>query len=157
MNGPGVAGKSVDSMPIVAQTIRWRRSKLEAVMAREPRNSKETLVIYYSKEDRCWIAHSLKTDQIGTGDRIVDALADVLKAIHVIRDEALKDSSLAVYRDAPPEIQKMAKKAKQLPGEIFEVAHKMVHGDWPEDWNPPEPKEENDQPFKTEIAELACA
>lgn len=126
-------------------------------MAKRKTNRAESIVIYLSDEDECWIAHSLKTDQIGTGERVVDALADVLKAIHLIHDEAAKDASLAVYRDAPREIQQMAKKAKKLPLEIFEVAHKMVHGEWPVDWNPPEPKKENAEMFKTQIHELAFA
>jgi hypothetical protein len=126
-------------------------------MAKRKANLNEGIVIYFSQEDNCWIAHSLKTDQLGTGERIVDALADVLKAIHLIRDEAAKDRSLALYRDAPREIQQMFKKAKSLPGEIFEVAHKMVHGEWPRDWNPPEPKQETGAPFKTDIVKLAYA
>jgi len=126
-------------------------------VAQRKTNLAESIVIYSSKEDACWIAHSLKTDQIGTGDRIVDALADVLKAIHLIQDEARKDSSLAVYRRAPKDILAKAKKAKRLPNDIFEVAHKMVHGDWPADWNPPEPKRENVAAFKADIQEVTFA
>lgn len=117
----------------------------------------ESAVIYLSDEDKCWIAHSLRTDQIGTGARIVDALADVLKAVQLIREEAEKDATLAVLREAPKEIQEMARTAKKLPREIYEVAHKMVHGEWPEDWNPPVPKDDSTEPFKAEIHEVSCA
>jgi hypothetical protein len=126
-------------------------------MAKRKPSLHDSIVIYPSEEDKCWIAHSLKTDQIGTGERIVDALADVLKAIHAIQEEALKDGTLAVYRNAPPEIQQLFRKAKDLPREIFEVAHKMVHGKWPEDWSKPEPKSQRRAAFKTDIDELACA
>jgi len=109
----------------------------------------DSVVIYFSQEDNCWIAHGLRTDQIGTGDRIVDALAEVLRAVQAIYQEALKDGSLAVYREAPKEIRDMFKTAKKLPGEIFEVAHKIAHGTWPAGWNPPEPK--TAESFKTEL------
>jgi endonuclease YncB( thermonuclease family) len=118
-------------------------------VAKKKSNLSDSVVIYFSQEDNCWIAHGLRTDQIGTGDRIVDALAEVLRAIQAIHEEALKDGSLAVYRDAPKEIRDMFKAAKKLPGEIYEVAHKMAHGLWPEDWNPPEPK--NAESFRTEL------
>ena len=126
-------------------------------MAKKKANHKESIVIYWSEEDVCWIAHTLKTDQIGTGSRIVDALADVLKALLMIHEEARKDRSLAVFRNAPKEIQDIAKTAKRLPMEIYDVAHKMVHGTWPHDWNPPEPKQIKGRPFKAKIPDLACA
>jgi hypothetical protein len=113
----------------------------------------DSVVIYFSEDDNCWVAHGLRTDQIGTGESIVDALADVLKAVQAVYEEALNDGSLAVHRDAPKEIQEMFETAKDLPGEIFEVAYKMAHGKWPEDWNPPEQKEpKNAASFKTELA-----
>jgi hypothetical protein len=61
----------------------------------------EEAVIYFSEEDQCWIAHGLHADQIGTGERIVDALADFIKAVDQILDEAAKDESLAYLREAP--------------------------------------------------------
>jgi hypothetical protein len=132
-----------------------RRS--DSTVAKRKANLKESMVIYWSDEDKCWIAHTLKTDQIGTGERIVDALADVLKALQMIHEEASKDRSLAVLRDAPKEIQDMRRTAKKLPMEIYEVAHKMVHGKWPEDWNPPEPKKGKNKPFQAQIQDMAFA
>src|SRR5207253_11182151 len=92
----------------------------------------EPAVIYHSHEDGCWIAHGLLTDQIGTGDRLVTALADLLRAVHAVRRLAAKDPTVAVERPAPKEIQQMAAKAKPLPKEVSEVAHKMAFGEWPE-------------------------
>lgn len=114
----------------------------------------DSVVIYWSEDDGRWIAHSLKTDQVGTGDRIVDALADVLNAVKSVCEEAEKDPTLAVLRDAPHDIRERAARAKKLPREIYEVAHKMVHGTWPEDWNPPEPVKP--ETFTAQIEELAC-
>jgi NTP pyrophosphatase (non-canonical NTP hydrolase) len=122
-------------------------------MTAKKQNHFDEVVIYWSKDDHCWIAHTIQTDQIGTGDRIVDALADVLKAVASIIEEAERDCTLAIYRDAPDEIKDIAKTAKRLPHEIYEVAHKMVHGDWPKDWNPPEPRDDGNRAFKAELIE----
>src|SRR3982751_5626770 len=91
----------------------------------------ESAVIYHSREDECWIAHSLRTDQIGTGNRIVDALADLIRAVDQVRRVAKADRTVALHRDAPKDIQRLAKRAKPLPREIYEVAHRMVHNEWP--------------------------
>ena len=42
-------------------------------------------LIYFSEDDNCWVAHGLHTDQIGTGDWFVDALADYLVGIDAAR------------------------------------------------------------------------
>jgi hypothetical protein len=92
---------------------------------------RESCVIYYSPDDKCWIAHGLRTDQVGTGDCVVDALADLMKAIDQILALARQEGDIEVLREAPPEIQKRAQSAKQLPIELCEIAHKKVRGTWP--------------------------
>jgi hypothetical protein len=77
------------------------------------------LVIYHSQEDDCWIAHSLRTDQIGTGDSILSALTDALRAVEQVWNLSQEDPSVAFLREAPPEIQQMEKTAKRLPREIY--------------------------------------
>lgn len=91
----------------------------------------DTVVIYHSDEDGCWIAHSLRADQIGTGDRIVDALADLIKAMDQVCRLAARDPSVAYLRDAPPEVQERARSSSPLPREINEVAYRMARGDGP--------------------------
>jgi hypothetical protein len=93
----------------------------------------DTLIIYHSEDDGCWIAHSLNTDQIGTGGDIVEAVADALKAVRQVCALAKQDSTVAHLRKAPPEIFEMKKHATRLPGELFEIAHMRAHGKWPED------------------------
>ena len=88
-------------------------------------------VIYFSKEDDNWIAHSLRTDQVGIGDCIIDALADLIKAVNSIIKEAAKDQTITVMREAPANIQKLLGKADELPREMVEIAYKKVHGQWP--------------------------
>ena len=111
----------------------------------------DKVVIYQSKEDGGWIAHSLRTDQIGYGDSIVDALADVMKAVDQVCRAAEQDPTLAYLRDAPKLMKRLFKNAKPLPKEIYEVAHRKVHGQWPKDWTVL-PQEGADA-FKTQIRE----
>ena len=117
----------------------------------------DRLVIYYSGEDACWIAHSMRTDQLGTGDCIVDALADAIKTVNYLLAEAQDDPTIAVLRDAPANVQKLAKKARKLPGELFEIAHKKATGHWPKDLNidvtSDSPK---DQSYMAELQEQAA-
>ncbi|MGC9261671.1 MAG: hypothetical protein ACP5I8_16525 [Phycisphaerae bacterium] len=77
----------------------------------------DTAVIYHSTEDNCWIAHSLRTDQIGTGERVVDALADLIRGVRAVLRLAQKDESIAYLREAPPEIKKLATRSRKLPHE----------------------------------------
>ena len=82
----------------------------------------DAAVIYHSRQDGCWIAHSLETDQIGTGERAVEALADLIRAVGSVLALARADQSIAYLRDAPPKIKAITAKNKKLPPEIFEVA-----------------------------------
>jgi len=95
---------------------------------------REQFVIYYSKEDGCWLAHGLRTDEIGTGDCVVDAVADFIKAFDQILRLAEREGDVDIFRDAPEHVRQMAKTAKPLPGEIFEIAHRRARGDWPREF-----------------------
>lgn len=50
----------------------------------KPERLRDTCVIYYSREDKCWVAHSVRTDQIGMGDCVVHALADLMRAVEQV-------------------------------------------------------------------------
>lgn len=106
-------------------------------MAQKPKNNTrkfwDIYAIYFSKSDKCWIAHSLRTDQFGTGDCVVDAFVDGMKAVDQVIELAKKQPDIQVLRDAPEEIQQIAKNAMRLPDEIFEIAHKKLYGEWPEE------------------------
>jgi hypothetical protein len=95
----------------------------------------EKFVVYFSKDDDCWLAHGLRTDEIGTGDCVVDAVADFIKAIDQIARLAEREGDIEIFRDAPKDIQRMAKTAKPLPEEIYEIAHRRARGDWPRDFH----------------------
>lgn len=93
----------------------------------------DTCVVYFSKADGCWVGHSLRTDQVGTGDCVLEALADLLKAVKGLLELKAEDPDIEVLRRAPDKIRRMAEKAEPLPRELYEIAHKMVQGDWPGD------------------------
>ena len=117
----------------------------------------DTLIIYFSKEDECWIAHSLRTDQIGTGERIVDALTDAIKAVHAVCKAAAEDETIAYLREAPEDVQTRAKNATQLPIEIYEIAHKKATGEWPEEVNVEiEPSRGRAKAFAIRMDEVTC-
>jgi len=97
---------------------------------------RDTCVIYESRQDECWIAHSLRTDQIGTGGCVVEALEDLLRAIDQVMRLAAEDEDVQVFREAPARIRKMVRTAKPLPREIYEIAHKRVRGEWPKEFKP---------------------
>ena len=110
-------------------------------------------VIYWSSRDSCWIAHSLRMDQIGTGECVLAALEDLLRAVRQFQELARSDRLIALLREAPPQIQKMAQTAQPLPREMYEVAYRRVHGDWPQDL-PVRIEPTHRKRFKTDIHEL---
>ena len=89
--------------------------------------------IYYSTKDACWVAHSLHTDQIGTRYCVLAALVDLQKGIDKLVDLARHFKDIAVYREAPQDVQRRAERAKPLPHELYGVACKIARGDWPKD------------------------
>ncbi len=113
-------------------------------------------VIYASKEDGCWIAHTLRTDQIGTGDCVVEALADVIKAVDEVVALADQDASVAVFRRASPRVCRMAQAAAKLPKEIYEIAHRRARGTWPKEIIEPAFKAKRKK-FLAEMTELSMA
>ena len=90
----------------------------------------DTFVIYKSMPDRCWIAHSLRTDQVGVGDGVIDALVDGMRALDQLITLAQQEKDIAVLRDPPPYIRDMARHAEELPEELHAIACKKLYGKW---------------------------
>ena len=97
------------------------------------RPKKDSILVYYSRQDRAWFAHSLQTDQIGCGDGILEAIESLLRGIMTIMEMRKADPSIEAWHEAPPAIQAKVKNAKPLPYEFVEIAHRRVHGDWPKE------------------------
>jgi hypothetical protein len=113
----------------------------------------DTFAIYYSAQDECWIAHSLRTDQFGTGDCVVNALVDGMKAVDEIIELAKRKPGIQVFSDAPPEIQALAQNARKLPDELYAIAHNRLYGDWPEDLKVRVDVESPDSTFQARVRE----
>jgi hypothetical protein len=79
------------------------------------RRKKDGILVYYSHQDRAWLAHSLRTDQIGCGDCILSAIESLLRGIKTIMEMSKADRSIEVWHEAPPAIQAKVKNAKPLP------------------------------------------
>jgi hypothetical protein len=114
---------------------------------------KDTAFIYHSEEDGCWIAHSLHTDQVGTGVDMGRALADLVRGIDQLMELAQEDETIAYRREAPAEIQERAASSKRLPKEIFEVAHKIARGQWPAEIEPSFQAQDDDEEFVTDVCQ----
>jgi hypothetical protein len=69
---------------------------------------RETIVVFYSPGDGGWIAHGLRTDQVGIAARPLDAVAQAIRLVSKLFEEASLDPSIAIYREAPDEIREMA-------------------------------------------------
>jgi hypothetical protein len=88
-------------------------------------------LVYHSKGDNCWLAHSLHTDQIGTGKDIIGALVELLESVRTLLILSKKRTDIRVQREAPAAVQKRAQKAILLPNELLEIACKRALGEWP--------------------------
>lgn len=97
----------------------------------KPRQFRDTYVIYFSKDDKCWIAHSLRIDEFGTGDSIITALMDGMKAVDQCIELVKQNPKIELFSDAPQEIWDMARTSDKLPKEMYDIAHKKLYGQWP--------------------------
>jgi hypothetical protein len=107
-----------------------------AMAKKESKNGKrfaETFAIFYSEEDKCWVAHGVRTDQFGTGGSVVDALVDGMKAVDQVVALAARKPGIEVFSEAPEEIKQIAKRAKRLPNSILQIVHEKLSGDWPDE------------------------
>lgn len=116
----------------------------------------EKIVIYRSPPDGGWVAHGLRTDQVGIAASPVDALAQLIRLVHALLDESAIDQSIEILRAAPEEIRKMAEVSTPLPKEIVEVAHWKAVGKWPQDWEIQGPGPEGES-FVAEVEESCIA
>lgn len=62
------------------------------------------IVIYFSKDDDCWIGHCLRTDQVGLGSDPLEALRDVRLSISQIEFMARQDSTIRLLREPSADI-----------------------------------------------------
>ena len=111
----------------------------------------DSAVIYYEQDEGMYVAHGVRTDQIGTGKSITLALADLIRAVDQVARLVEREPHLDLYRDAPDEIRQAAKHAPKLPDEMFEVAYKIAHDEWPEDMDLPSGHGREEQTYRLEF------
>lgn len=86
----------------------------------------EKCVIYESAESvGLWVAHGVRTCQIGTGQNPQTALANFIKAIYVV--STLSVSEYNVFRNAPDRIHNYLTEAIPLPNNIRQKAMIAAH------------------------------
>lgn len=96
-------------------------------------------VVYRSQEDEgLFVAHSVRTDQVGVADSVVEAVHEMYCSLHALLEDARKDKNLQIDQLAPDPVVKLFLAAEWLPDEDWgkirsKVAlHKAVVDD--DDW-----------------------
>ncbi len=83
-------------------------------------------IVFYSKQDNCYIAHSVECDQLGTGDNKEQAIEDLGTGLKNLYDLCNKDETLDFYAETTPEkIQQALQKAKSNPEKYNPIVHKV--------------------------------
>ena len=66
----------------------------------------DAFVVYPSLDDPGWfVAHSLRTDQIGVDDSVEGAVCELVLALKALFEEHAKDPSVVVEDPAPDDVQ----------------------------------------------------
>ena len=97
---------------------------MEALKKKETIKEFESIV-YFSKEDDIFVAHSIECDQLGTGDTKFEAIEDLGTGLKNLYDLCEREKDLAFYRDAPPKFQEAIKKAKANTGKYNPIIHEV--------------------------------
>lgn len=82
-------------------------------------------IVYHSKEDNLFIAHSIECDQLGCGDTKQEAIEDLGNGLKNLYNLYNREENLAFYRNAPPKIQDALKKAKNSPDKYISIVHEV--------------------------------
>lgn len=88
------------------------------VMVRD--NFEDIVVVYPAEEPGQFVAHSIRTDQIGVAPTPHEALIEVLHALYDLFEEARKDRRVEIQRLAPPEVrERFFESATKVPDEVW--------------------------------------
>ena len=93
-----------------------------------PKKSFEDILIVYPSD--CdpgkFVAHSVRTDQIGVGDNAVEAICELFSAVRDLLEEAAKDTSIVVECLAPDEVLRKFATAHKIPDAKWLSIQKLV-------------------------------
>ena len=89
----------------------------------------DIVVVYPSEHDKgLFVAHSLRTDQVGVADNPVDALLELCLAVRDLLEEADRNSRVVVEKVAPEAVQRiLIERAKWMPDQIWEEVQRRLH------------------------------
>ena len=101
----------------------------------------DILVIYPSHDDvepDLWVAHSVRTDQVGVGHDPVEAVRELAIAVRTLFEEAHKDARVLIEQPAPVEVLKKMAGGEPLPEPMWErmkaAIEACIHHD-PDYWS----------------------
>lgn len=88
-------------------------------------------VVYRSTEEedeRRYVAHSIRTDQVGMGDDMEEAIVDLFAALRTLFAEAERDPRVVVAQKAPEEVVDRFLESPRLPDEIWSRVFSRLRG-----------------------------
>ena len=83
-------------------------------------------IVYCSKEDNLFIAHSVECDQLGIGDTKGEAIEDLGIALKEVYNLCNKDKTAKFYFAAPEGIQEALQKAKTNPDKYKPIVQEVA-------------------------------
>ena len=122
-------------------------------MSEQPR---DPVVIYWSDEDQEHVAHSLNHDQIGTGETVLLAFADCIRAVEQVKRLASEKEGIVVFSKAPEDVWKRLENAVRLPEEVNKMAYWRANDHWPELVEFPDFVEDSEQTFVADLEGAAA-
>ena len=82
-------------------------------------------IVYFSKEDDCFIAHSVECDQMGEGETKEEAIDSLGITLSLTYEDSKKHSDIAFYSKSPKSIQQALEKAKSNPNKYPPIIHEV--------------------------------
>lgn len=81
------------------------------------------LCLIYEDEDTPgrWVAHSLNTDHVATGNNVISAMMALGRVLDALFSAARQDPKIRVFSPAPAEIRNRVMHARPLPLELLEI------------------------------------
>ncbi len=120
----------------------------------------DIIVLYPSVDDvepGLWVAHSARTDQVGVGHDLIEAIRELALSVRTLLEEAAKDPTVRVEQPAPLEVLRKLQGATSLPKPLLErvraALHSYMRKDSDEYWDAesPGPEPDADRVFSWEI------
>lgn len=91
-------------------------------------NWADHFVVYRSKDDDGrYVAHSVRTDQIGIDETVVGAVHELYTALRALIEEAQRDPNVVVFQQAPEEVVNTFLRAPKLRDDLWAEIRTRIH------------------------------